>query len=128
KYFIKKYETYQTTDRRSNIQRYFKLFSAKFEWENGNETNATKDLENIDRSTYVDTAHEKLFIARLYESLAKAYEGNNKRKFASCSNGILEFYPQLIPFSGITCSINLSVAGTDDAVTEQVVADLKRCN
>ena len=34
KYFMKKYQAYQTTDSRSNIQRYFKLFSAKFEWEN----------------------------------------------------------------------------------------------
>jgi len=127
KYFTKKYEAYQATDRRSNIQRYFKLFSAKFDWENGNETNAKKDLENI-YSGYADTAHEKLFIARLFESLAKAYEGNNKGKFELYSDGILEYYPQLIPFSGITCSMSLAVSGANDAVTEQVINDLKNCN
>jgi hypothetical protein len=128
KHFMKKYQTYQTTDSRSNIQRYFKLFSAKFEWENGNETNATKDLESLDRSAFVDTAHEKLFIARLCEALAKANEGNNTGKFERYSSYLLEYYPQLIPFSGITCSMDLSVSGADDAVTKQAINDLKDCN
>ena len=69
----------------------------------GNETNATKDLESLDRSAFVDTAHEKLFIARLCEALAKANEGNNTAKFERYSSYLLEYYPQLIPFSGITC-------------------------
>jgi hypothetical protein len=128
KYFMKKYEDYQKTDRRSNIQRYFKLFVTKFKWENGDEKDAGKDLENIDRSVIADTANEKLFIALVYEGLAKAYEGNDKSKFDLSGNAILEYYPQLIPFSGIVCSINLSVSGAEDAVIKQVINDLKDCN
>ncbi|HXL59025.1 MAG TPA: hypothetical protein VN958_22335, partial [Chitinophagaceae bacterium] len=79
-------------------------------------------------SIFADTANEKLFIARLYEELAKAYEGNDKRKFELYSNAVLEYYPQLIPFSGIACSVNLSVSGADDAVTKKVINDLKDCN
>ncbi len=128
KYFMKKYEDYQKIDRRSNIQRYFKLFAAKFKWQNGDETDARKDLENIDHSIFADTANEKLFIARLFEELAKVYEGNDKRRFELYSNAVLEYYPQLIPFSGIACSVNLSVSGADDAVTKKVINDLKDCN
>jgi hypothetical protein len=127
KFFAKKYEVYQTEDKRRNIQRYFKLFTAKFKWEKGDETNARKDLQNIE-SVFADTSHEKLFIARLCESLAKAFEENDKGKFESYSSYMLDYYPQLIPFSGITCSVNLSVSGEDDAVTKQVITDLKDCN
>lgn len=128
KYFMKKYQDYQTADKRQNIQRYFKLFAAKFEWENGDKKTAAKDFENIDRSVFADTANEKLFIARLYEALSKANEGDDKRKFDLYSHALFDYYPQLIPFAGITPSINLSISGADDAITKQVVNDLKDCN
>jgi hypothetical protein len=127
KYFMKKYEDYQRTDKRSNIQRYFKLYAAKFKWENGDKKEATKDMEDMDRSVFADTANEKLFIARLYEGLARAYQGD-ERKFQLYSNAVMEYYPQLIPFSGITPSINLSVSGVDDANTKKVISDLKDCD
>ena len=127
KYFMKKYEDYQRIDKRRNIQRYFKLFAAKFEWKNGDKKNATKQLEDLDRSVFADTANEKLFIARLYESLARANE-SNEEKFPLYSSAVMEYYPQLIPFSGLKPSINLSVSGVDDAVTKKVISDLKDCN
>ncbi|QEC69627.1 hypothetical protein FRZ67_20830 [Panacibacter ginsenosidivorans] len=129
KYFIDKYTTYQQTDKRNNIQRYFKLFAAKFKWEKGDEKDALKDLENIDRISLVDTANEKLFIARLYEGLVKAYDDNgNKNRFSSYSNALYEDYPQLLPFTGIKTSVKLSVSGTDDAVIKDVVDEIKDCN
>lgn len=128
KFFANKYAVYQTKDRRRNIQRYFKLFNAKFEWENGNETGATKDLENMDRSVIADTAHEKLFIARIYESLARAFEGDDNDKFENYTSAVLENYPQLIPFSGLICPLQVSFTGTDDEMTTQVKNDLRDCN
>jgi len=128
-YFIKKYTDYQQTDKRSNIQRYFKLFDAKFKWVNGDEKDATKDFENLDRTAVLDTANEKLFVARLYESLSKAYEENdNKNKQSAYSNALFEEYPQLIPFSGITMPMRLSVSGVDDAITKAVTNEIKKCN
>jgi len=128
-YFIKKYTDYQQTDKRSNIQRYFKLFDAKFKWVNGDEKDATKDFENLDRTAILDTANEKLFVARLYESLSKAYEENdNKNKQSAYSNALFEEYPQLIPFSGITMPMRLSVSGVDDAITKAVTNEIKKCN
>jgi len=128
-YFIKKYTDYQQTDKRSNIQRYFKLFDAKFKWVNGDEKDATKDFENLDRTAILDTANEKLFVARLYESLSKAYEeSDNKNKQSAYSNALFEEYPQLIPFSGITMPMRLSVSGVDDAITKAVTNEIKKCN
>jgi hypothetical protein len=126
KYFMKKYEDYQHIDKRNNIQRYFKLFTAKFEWENGDKKDATNQLEEMDRSIFADTANEKLFIARLYEMLAISAE--DKGKLQLYAGAMMDYYPQLIPFSGIAPSVNLSVSGVDDAVTKKVISDLKDCN
>ena len=128
KYFMKKYEDYQRTDKRRNVQRYFQLFTAKFKWENGEKKEATKELETMDHSVLADTANEKLFIARLYEALSKSYEGKDENKFQLYSNAMMNYYPQLIPFSGIKPSIKLTVSGADDAVTKKVIDDLKDCN
>lgn len=129
KYFMNKYKDYQQTDKRKNIQRYFQLFEAKFKWQNGDEKDATKDFENIDRTVLLDTANEKLFIGRLYESLVQAYDYNdNKNKYANYMNSLFEEYPQLIPFSNEKPSIQLFTGGIDDAVTKDVIDDLKDCN
>lgn len=129
KYFINKYTDYQQTDKRSNIQRYFKLFAAKFKWNNGDEKEALKDFENIDKTSLVDTANEKLFIARLYEGMAKGYdEEGEKNKFTNYSNALFQVYPQLLPYTGIRPSLRLSVSGTDDKITKQIVDEIKDCN
>ncbi|MEP7319329.1 MAG: hypothetical protein ABI921_11325, partial [Panacibacter sp.] len=129
KYFVKKYTAYQQTDKRANIQKYFKLFAAKFKYENGDEKDAVKDLENIDRTSVADTANEKLFVARVYENLAMAYKSDGeKNKFGLYSNALFEQYPQLIPFAGIPMSMRLSVSGVSDASTRQVTDEIKDCN
>ncbi len=128
-YFIKKYTEYQQKDKRENIQKYFKLFSAKFKYEKGDEKEAVKDLENMDRTTTADTANEKLFVARVYENLSQAYNSNgDKTKFAMYSSGLMDEYPQMIPFAGIPLSMRLSVSGVDDAVTKNVTSQIRDCN
>lgn len=128
-YFTKKYTAYQQTDKRENIQKYFKLFSAKFKYENGDEKEAVKDLENMDRTTMADTANEKLFIARVYENLAQGYNSNGeKTKFSTYAAALMDEYPQIIPFAGIPLSMRLSVSGIDDAVTKDVTKQIKDCN
>ena len=128
-YFTKKYTAYQQTDKRENIQKYFKLFSAKFKYENGDEKEAVKDLENMDRTTTADTANEKLFVARVYENLAQAYKSNgDKSKFSIYSSALMDEYPQIIPFAGIPLSMRLSVTGASDAVTKDVTEQIKDCD
>lgn len=128
-YFIKKYEEYQRTDKRNNVQRYFRLFVAKFRLDKGDEQDAKADLENIDRTTLLDTANEKLFMARVFESLAHAYNAeNNKNKFAIYSNSLLETYPQLIPFSGLKVPVQLSVTGADNNTVKDIEHEINDCN
>ena len=128
-YFEKKYEHYQQTDKRENIQRYFKLFAAKFKWENGEKTEATKDYAWIVNHVMLDTATEKLFLARLYEGLARAYTDNGDQPKAEFyKNEFFQEYPQLVPYSGIRLSMNLSVSGNNDPVTREVIGEMKQCN
>jgi hypothetical protein len=128
-FFEKKYEAYQTTDKRENIQRYFKLFAAKFKWENGDKEGAQKDLKWIAKTALLDTATEKLFLGRLYEGLAKGYADNDDNyNFNVYRNSYFDEYPQLAPFSGIRIKMKLNVSGIDDKITKDVISDLKDCN
>ncbi len=128
-YFQKKYEDYQTTDHRINIQRYFKLFVAKFKWEGGKKDAAKNDYEWLMKNTLLDTAREKLFLGRLYEGLARSYKRDRQQENLLFSqNMFLQTFPQLIPFSDIGMQMKLTISGTDDAITKNVVNTLKDCN
>ena len=129
KYFEEKYQTYQHTDNRENIQRYFKLFEAQFKWEDGDENDARKDFDWIVKTTLLDTASEKLFLGRLYEDLGKAYKKENEDSYNGYCNSMMSVYPQLVPYSGLSVSMQLSVSGEDnDDVTSQVIKDVRRCS
>jgi len=128
-YFIKKYENYQKTDTRQNIQRYFKLFTYKMQWINGDEKEAFDGYKQLVKDVVLDTANEKLFLARLYEGLAKANEEEGtERDELFYTNALYETYPQLLPFTGITAKMKLTTSGIDDDKTQQVVKELKKCN
>jgi tetratricopeptide (TPR) repeat protein len=135
-YFENKYETYQKTDKRGRIQRYFKLFTAKFKLENGKTEEAISDANDLLTETLstttpfpVDTANEKLYLARLYEVLANAHaKEENAYNTTFFRNVLFEEYPQLIPFSDLKIKMRLTVSGLDDAVTKEVINNLKDCN
>ncbi|SIT32652.1 hypothetical protein SAMN05421788_111190 [Filimonas lacunae] len=127
-FFQKKYENYLNTDKRENVLRYFYLFAAKFKWEKGDKNEARTDFETLEKNSMLDTANEKLFMGRLYEGLIKAGNKTGQSYVATYTNALYETYPQLLPFSGITPSISLSVSGQDDAVTKAVVKQIKGCD
>jgi len=140
-FFQKKYEDYQLKDKRKKIQRYFKLFCTKLKYENGDKKEAITSGENLLRQTFslsssdtpnenrVDTATEKLFLARLYEVLAKSYDKeDDQTKINVISNNYFDVYPQLLPFSGISMQMNLSVSGESDEVITKVTEQLKDCD
>jgi hypothetical protein len=129
RYFMKLMSQYISNDPRNNIKRYFELFYNRLEYENGSKKDATEGLEKLVRGVRLDTAHEKLFLGRLYQSLAIAYSNaDQKQKAADYTNSIMEVFPQLIPFSGIRPSVHLITSGADDVLTKQVLDDLKNCN
>lgn len=128
KYFEKKYADYQKTDHRPNIQRYFRLFEYKFQLEEGDKKEATKNLQQLNRDILLDTAREKLFLGRLYESLSLATAGKNAADRDFYYNALLESYPQLVPFSGLKFPVRLTLSGVDDAMTRKVIDGLHACN
>lgn len=135
-YFQNKYEIYQKIDKRGRIQRYFKLFTVKFKLENGKTKEAINDANDLLNETLstttpfpVDTANEKLYLARLYEVLANAHaKDENDYNTTFFRNILFEEFPQLIPFSDLKIKMRLTVSGLDDAITKEVISTLKDCN
>lgn len=127
-YFVKKYENYQQVDNRKNLQRYFKLFTYQMQWANGDKHDAFDGYKQMVKQVLLDTAHEKLFLGRLYEGLAKGNENDgNERDENFYVNAVYEEYPQLLPFSGLTISMKLNTSGVSDDNTNKVLKELKRC-
>lgn len=129
KYFEKKYAAYQGSDNRPHIQKYFKLFEYRFQWDDGDKKAATANLMRLNREVKLDTAHEKLFLGRLYESLSTATSSErNSEQHLFYNNALLESYPQLIPFSATRFAAKLTVSGVSDNNTRAVIDDLHQCN
>ncbi len=129
KYFKNLYKQRMDTDPRPNVRRYMKLFYGNLLFEDGSESTSREVLEDVMFNSFVDTAHEKLFQARLYEGLAKNYDDAGKKTDRNdMINRLYKTYPQLLPFSGLKAKMKLNVSGLDDDVIEDVVDDLKDCN
>ncbi len=128
-YFEKKYENYQKTDNRQNLQRYFRLMTHQMQWMNGDEDKAMDGYQQMIKEVKLDTSNEKLFLGRLYEGLSKGSdEEGNDRDYNFYSNALYEEYPQLLPFSGITMKMKLVTSGANDQQTEKVIKELKNCD
>ena len=128
-YFAKYYHEKITSEKRPNLKRYMEFFYGSFLQAKGDENESRKVLENLLNNVLLDTAHEKLLMARLYENLAKEYEedGDNDKR-----NNMMAYYyhvyPQLIPFSGLKVKMKLVTSGLDDKATSKVLGDLDDCN
>ena len=127
-YFVKKYEDYQQTDRRKNVQKYFQLFTHQMQWVDGDDTKALDGYKQMSKEVLLDTANEKLFLARLYEGLSKGNDEEGDEKNADFyANALYQEYPQLLPFSGINVKMKLNTSGVDDANTQKVIKEIKNC-
>ena len=77
----------------------------------------------------MDTAHEKLFLARIAETLARQYDNSgDKEKYNSMVAYYFSEYPQLIPFSGIRLKMKLNMTGVSDDITKKVTSEMEDCN
>ncbi len=128
-YFETIYKEKASNERRPNIVRYMQLFAGEFEYENGEHKESKRTFENILYNTMLDTAHEKLFLARLYESLARsyAYDDESESSQAMVYNYFKE-YPQLIPFSGFKMKMFINTPGTENETPKKIINELKSCN
>ncbi len=128
KYFAEVYKQKIESERRKNIIRYMRLFYAEFLYEEGNHDESKQTFENILNTTMLDTAHEKLFIARLYESLARSYSHDDRERYEYMLYNYFKEYPQLIPFSGFEMKMNLSTSPLNTSIEKNIVRELKDCD
>ncbi len=128
-YFAEIYKQKAQSEKRKNIVRYMQLFYGEFSYEAGNYDDSRQTFENILNTALLDTAHEKLFVARLYESLSRSYlhDGEKDKAEDMKYNFFLE-YPQLIPFSGFTVKMNLFTSGLDNSMEKSIIKELKDCS
>jgi hypothetical protein len=128
-YFASMMKDHAEKDPRERVKRYFELYEARLQLAKGETKEATSRLENLLNTVLLDTAHEKLFLGRLYESLALANEKKNiPAEFDKYLNALYDTYPQLIPFSGTKPAMQLTVTGIEDNTTRLVYDQLKQCN
>lgn len=128
-FFADIYKQKIQTEKRKNIVRYMKLFYGEFSCEEGHYEESNQTFENILQTALLDTAHEKLFIARLYESLARSYAHDDKKdKAESMRYNFFKEYPQLIPFSGFTVKMHLSTSPSNSGMGKNIIKQLKEAD
>jgi hypothetical protein len=128
-YFTNLYQLKWEQEKRPNVKRYMQFFYGSFLFTRGEKKESTRILEDILYNTLLDTAHEKLFLGRVYQQLsvnysdAGDYSEANKMKYYLFSE-----YPQLIPYTGVKIKMRLNVTGDEDAITGNVISGLEDCN
>jgi hypothetical protein len=128
-YFATVYQQKAGSEKRKNIVKYMQLFYGEFSYEEGNHSESKQTFENILYNTLLDTAHEKLYLARLYESLSRSYSyDDEKDKAESMKYNLFKEYPQLIPFSGFPVTINLTTSPLNTSMEKHIIKELKGCN
>lgn len=142
-FFKRKYGYYASTDPRLRVKRYFQLLQAKFTFEDGDEEEALQLGETLLQETLLkgntsavpaeDTGHggmdrdyERLYAFRLMELLAHCTDDEEKQ--LALAKKCFEAYPQLLPYSEISCVMRLECNGQgEDPQMNQVIDDLKDC-
>lgn len=125
RYFIQLMEEYSKNDPRTNIKRYYNLYNALLTESIGKKRQAKEQLENLLNTIRLDTAHEKLYLARLYEGLWQAaVKEKNKPEQIKFQNLLFNTYPSLMPFTGLPIHMKISVTGADNASLQKVQNEL----
>lgn len=135
-YFKQKYQDYTQNDKRQRINKYFRLFTAEFALEDGDEATTEKICDDLfhetiptsksygDAEDMIDVQYDRLYTYRLLETLAKV---SSAKKADDCMENCWGVYPQLIPFSGFQVKMNIIFDGLqNDPVVSDIVGDMKK--
>ncbi len=137
-FFKQKYINYADNDKRLRLNRYFKLLVARFTLDDGDEEEAKALAQNLLQETLlpsdneedynrIDRDYEKLYAYRLLEVLARCEEDSEKK--LTLAKKCFEAFPQLVPYSGIVCQMQLEwVGSSNDVVMQTVKEEVKACN
>lgn len=128
-YFTRFYKQKMEIEKRENIVRYMQFFYGNFLFKTGESSAGRNVFENILYNTLLDTAHEKLLLGRIAESLARQYDKDGESdKYNKMISYYFSEYPQLIPFSGLRIRMKLNMTGVSDPTTKKIVNELEDCN
>ena len=125
-FFISKFQQEAKTDTRKNIHKYFELFYARLQLQQGKTAEAKPILDKLLRDQNTDAEYEKLFTARLYQAEAECAKA---QKNITAQNEWLYrlyvLYPQLVPYTGMPANMSLYISGNVDKDVEK---RLRACN
>lgn len=126
KFFIERFTKELQTDPRKNIQRYFRYFIAKLKMEQGEYKEAMQELNEILVDPGIDADYEKLFIARILQAQAVcARESGDMASFNDRLYRLYQYYPQLVPYSGLKMNMSMNVSGN---INNEFVSRLRAMN
>ncbi|HTM65770.1 MAG TPA: hypothetical protein VL093_05600 [Flavipsychrobacter sp.] len=125
-FFVDKFQKELKTDQRKYILKYFRFFLARLEMEKGNYDEANKTLNEVLMDPDIDLQYEKLLIARTLQAQAEiAKERKDDNAYSDRMYRMYQYYPQLIPYTGLTMNMGLHTSGNAPA---GFIERLKDCN
>lgn len=114
-FFYKKFENEFKTDKRRLIKKYYLLFMAKLQMEQGKYTEAATKLQQALAYPDIDPLYDRLFLARTYEALSLCAKKNDQpAKAREYAFRFYEQYPQIVPFSDVEMNFRLVTGGQKD--------------
>ncbi len=124
-YFIDIYKKRLATDKRPRVKKYFRYFLGKLYLAEGKESVAIDYFNQVLNDSDREDPYQTLLMARVYEGLALASNGEAK---ASYVQQLYKIYPQLMPFSKLTMAFQLKINGQPTQVQQDVIDELKNSN
>ena len=125
-YFITTFQKEAETDKRPLIRKYFRLFAARLQMQEGKNREAKPILDKLLRDPDMDTEYEKLFIARVFQAEAECAKAlNDDAAKNEWLYRLYTVYPQLVPYTGMTANMTLHISGD---VNKAVEDRLRACN
>lgn len=126
KFFLNKFYKEQQQDKRKNIVRYYQYFIAKLKMQQGDYKAAKQVLSKIFTNPTLDADYEKLLIARVLQAQAEcAKELNDDVTKNERLYKFYQYYPHLVPYSGMKMNMILHISGVED---KEFINRLKECN
>lgn len=126
KYFVSIFKREAVNDNRERIRKYFALFVARLNMQQGKFSEAKNILDKVLQDPDTDKDYEKLFTARIYQAEAEcAGEQKNEAGQNQWLYRLYVLYPQLVPYTGMRMNMNLHLGGDVDKNVEKRLRD---CN
>lgn len=120
-YFYKKFEAEFKNDKRRLIKKYYLLFMAKLQIEQGKYGDAQAKLDQVLSYPDIDRNYERLFLARVYEAKSLCFkEMDNTSEEQKNTYKFYESFPQLVPFSEVEMNFGLQIAGNDEDFVDRL--------